>query len=181
MAVSTFSNSILGANPRTLDVLPTVTGTGAPSTLPFTPGFVADGDNGGEWVYCKLTLAAVTSLLDGHVFTIDKDYNASLIATANSPRGQRVGVGRVAAPNTAAGVYGLFVQVGGQAPLQVVATTPKGFTNMETTATPGVLGSPTSSTVGSKFVAAVVIVADNAGAAASVEAILNWPSVDKTN
>lgn len=181
MAVSTFINTLVGGNPKSLDVLPTVTGTGYPSTLPFSPGFVADGDNGGEWVYAKLTLGSTTSLLDGHVFTIDKDYNASLIATANSPRGQRVGVGRVTAAAQPAGVYGLWVQVGGQAPVQVLATTPKGFTNAETTTTPGVLGAPTSATVGSKYVAGLVITADNTGVAGTVEGIINWPTVDKTN
>jgi hypothetical protein len=179
MTTATFINTQFGARPTVLDSAGTLgDGTQIPQ---IKVGSRADGDAGSEFVYCKLTLASTTSLLDGHVYTIDKDFNASLISTSNSPRGQTVGVGRVAAASTPAGTYYLWVQVAGGAPVQVVATTPKANTIMETTATAGVLGAPTSATVGSKAVIGAVITADNSGATGSVEGILNWPSIDKTN
>lgn len=180
MAVATFQVDRFGANPFALEG-PIVAGSGTLGPQ-FTLGDVTDGNAAAEWVYCKLTLASTTTLNVGDVYTWDKDFNASLVSTSASPRGQQIGVGCVAQASVPAGTYYIWLQRSGQALVRVVATTPLANTIMETTSTAGVIGAPTSATVGSKFISGIVLTAANSsGSVAAVEAILSWPLIDKTN
>lgn len=180
MALATYQIDRIGVNPFAVDG-PFVTGSGVLGPQ-FALGEVTDGNSGAEWIYCKLVLGSITTLNIGDVYTWDKDFNLTLIATAASPRGQQVGVGCVAAASLAVGTYFLWVQRSGQALVRVVATTPLANTLMETTATAGVIGAPTSATVSSKAILGMVLTAANAaGAVAAVEGILSWPYIDKTN
>lgn len=180
MSVATFQGDRFGANPFAVEG-PIVAGSGTLGPQ-FSLGVVTDGNAGSEWIYCKLTLGSTTTLNVGDVYTWDKDFNASLISTAASPRGQQVGVGCVAAASQPAGVYYIWLQRSGQALVRVVATTPLANTIMETTATAGVVGAPTSATTTSKFISGMVLTAANSGGSvAAVEAILSWPLIDKTN
>lgn len=179
MTVSKYVTTLLGAVINAVETLPAVTGTGV--VVPqFTPGMVADGDSNGRFVYVKLVLASALSLVDGTFFVLDKDFNASLLSTANSPFGARVGVARATA-ELPIGTHYLWLQTSGGAPAAVVATTPLANTKMETTATAGRTGAPAAATVGSKLITGIVLTAANAGAAASVEAILSGPTVGLTN
>jgi hypothetical protein len=173
MTTATFINAPLGANPTVLYAAGTLgDGTVQPQ---FKLGATAHGDARSKYMFVKLVLASTTTLSDGHVFVIDKDFSASLITTSNATRGQYVGVNRVAAGSTAAGTYYLWAQIEGGAPVQVVATTPVAGALMETTATAGVLGSLATPTTSSKQVVGVVLTAANSGAATSVEAIIAAP------
>jgi hypothetical protein len=180
MTTATYITAPLGANPTVLYAAGTLgDGTVQPQ---FKLGAVAFGDSRSKFMFVKWAPGSTTSLSDGHVFVVDKDFTASLITTSNASRGQYVGVGRVTSASNAAGTYYLWLQIEGGAPVQVVATTPLANTVMETTATAGVLGAPTSATASSKAVNGITLTAANAGAATSVEAIIHVPpSVGVTN
>ena len=145
-----------GCNPFTLKG-PAVSGSGVP--LPqHKPGTRQDGDCEAEFVYCPLSLAAVTSLVDGMMFAIDTDYNAVPLTTASALRGMSVGVGRVAQPNVLAGNYFIWLQIAGHAP--VVANTGTPNAPGETTANAGVANFPNgAATVGAKTVRGVFLMA----------------------
>jgi hypothetical protein len=53
-------------------------------------GHVAYGDAESEWVYCKYTSVSNQVLQPGLLFTVDDDFTATLLTTANSPRGSKV-------------------------------------------------------------------------------------------
>lgn len=179
MTVASIQIDRMGANPFAIEG-PVVLGSGVIAPQ-FKLGEVTDGDAGAEWIYCKLVLASITTLGVGDVYTWDKSFTATLLSTSNSPRGQQVGVGCVALASAPVGTYFIWLQRSGQALVNVVATTPLANTLMETTATAGTVGAPTTPTVTSKLILGAVLTAANAGAATTIEAILSWPTIDKTN
>jgi hypothetical protein len=149
MTVASFQTAIFGANPFNVDGPTGTTGTG--TILPqFLPGHVAYGDAGSEYTYCKLVLGSTTNVLPGQLYYIDDDYNATLLATAASPRGSRVAVCRALAFQLAAGTYYIWLQHAGQAPVAYTTLTANNLT--ETTATAGSCNSPASPTVSSKLI-----------------------------
>ncbi|HLI66317.1 MAG TPA: hypothetical protein VKU90_08115 [Caulobacteraceae bacterium] len=114
-------------------------------------GMVVSGDVGSEFVYAKLVLAAVTDLLPGQVYQLDKDYNASLLTTGNSVLNQEAVVLNVWGPQVPAGTYfGWFQRAGRVAVQTAAASVATGFG--ETTATAGQLKFPAAPTVGAKSV-----------------------------
>lgn len=147
MTIATFQTAIFGCDPKVLEGPSGTTGTGTISPQ-FQLGHVAYGDAGSEYTYCKLVLASATTLLPGQLYYWDDDYALTLLATAASPYGVRVGVGLVNAYSVAAGTYYMWVQHAGQAPVRYTTQT----TNkpVETTATAGAMNSPASATGSSK-------------------------------
>ena len=142
-----------GANPCILygpQVAAGVSNQGTPQPT-WRLGMVVSGDVGSEFVYAKLALAGVTDLLPGQAYQLDKDYNATLLTTANSVLNQEVVVLNVWAPQTAVGTYfGWFQRAGRVAVQTAAASVATGFG--ETTATAGQLKFPASATVGTKSV-----------------------------
>ena len=142
-----------GANPCILygpQVAAGLSSNGAP--LPnWRPGMVVSGDVGAEFVYAKLALASVTDLLPGQAYQLDKDYNATLLTTANSVLNQEVVILNVWAPQTPVGAYFGWFQRAGRASVQAAAASvATGFG--ETTATAGQLKFPATPTAGQKSV-----------------------------
>ena len=156
MTITTYNTADFGANPYVLDG-PAALGSGVIVTN-FKLGHVSWGDSEAEYVYCKLVLAAATTLIPGQAYVIDDDFTATLISTANSPRGSKVMILLVNAPASAqqaAGTYyGWFVRAG-QVPVLAaainVAATAGGLA--ETSATAGSINTPAgAATVGSKLI-----------------------------
>jgi hypothetical protein len=148
-----FQFEVPGASPFSLEG-PVTAGTGQLGPQ-FKPGTtVALGDNGAEFIYCKLVLSGTTTLADGQLYTIDGTFSASLLTTTNSPRGQSVVVGRVNQANVAAGTYYFWVQRAGNAPVVM-----SGSANAlaETTATGGKANFTNSPTVGSKLIVGLYV------------------------
>jgi hypothetical protein len=156
MTVTTYQTLNFGANPFVLDG-PSTLGSGV--ILPnFKLGHVSYGDSELECVYCKLTLAAATTLIPGQAYTIDDDYNATLLSTANSPRGSKVMILMVNAPPAAqqpAGTYfGWFVRAG-KVPVLTNTLTPATAAGglAETSTTAGTINTPAgAATVGAKLI-----------------------------
>jgi hypothetical protein len=102
MTVATFQTAIDGVNPFVVEG-PATLGSGV--IVPqYRLGHVAYGDAESEWVYCKYTSVANQVLSPGLLFTVDDDYTATLLTTANSPRGSKVmvcgvGLGSAASPS----------------------------------------------------------------------------------
>lgn len=156
MTVSTFQTAWFGSNPNVLDGpvgSPTPTGSGV--IVPqFKLGHLAQGDSEAEFIYCKLVLAAATTLIPGQAYVIDDDYNATLLSTANSPRGAKVMFLMVNAPSNAqqpAGTYyGWFLRSG---KFPVLTNTLTVGALAETSATAGTINTPAgAATVGSKLI-----------------------------
>jgi len=147
MALSKVTWDELGASPTTLygpQAAAGVTSNGSPQPQ-FKPGTMVTGD-GGEWVFCTLVLAGTTTLANGQAYVIDRNWVATLITTANSPRGVSVGFGNVSQASVAAGTYYIFLQISGHVGVQFT-----GVANAlaETTATGGLLNftnTPTGTT-----------------------------------
>jgi hypothetical protein len=142
-----------GANPCILYGPQAAAGTSSNGVpLPnWRAGMVVSGDAGSEFVYAKLVLGGVTDLLPGQVYQLDKDYNATLLTTANSVLNQEVVVLTVWAPQTQAGGYFGWFQRAGRASVQAAAASvATGFG--ETTATAGQLKFPAAPTAGQKSV-----------------------------
>jgi len=143
-----------GANPCLL-YGPATSASGSNGTGVIQPqfrlGMIISGDLGAEFVYGKLTLASVTDLLPGQVYQLDKDYNATLLTTANSVLNEEAVVLNVWGPNTAAGAwYGWFQRAGHVAVQAAAASVASGAG--ETTATAGALKFPATPTAGTKSV-----------------------------
>jgi hypothetical protein len=155
LSVSQFTEA--GANPFAVDgPVSGVTGTSIP--LPqIKPGTTAIGDCEATYVYAKLVLASTTTLVPGQAYTFDRDYTASLLTTTNSPRGQSVGVGRVAAV-LVAGAYYLWLQIKGHAP---VVATGSGNALAETTATGGTVNFNNTPTATSKAIVGLYLFQTN--------------------
>ena len=169
MTVATSQTERLGANPFVIDG-PFVAGSGYPAPN-FALGTIAWGPSEAEWVYVKLVLASTTTMQPGMWLQWDKDYNASLLTTANAVIGQRCGV--FAGSNTspavtggnstvtlAAGTYYLWLQRAGQAPA-LMNTVTANLVIAETTTTAGQANAPASATVGTKQITPVSFAAAN--------------------
>lgn len=171
MSVATAQTANFGANPFIIDG-PIVSGTGVLGPQ-FKLGTVSWGESEAEWVYCKLTLASTTTLQPGQFIWWDKDYNATLGTTANTPIGNKCGFfsGGATSPTIAgfnpgsvslvAGVYYLWVLRSGQAPVLASATTVANLVVMETTTTAGQVNCPASPTVGTRQITPVSFSAAN--------------------
>lgn len=170
MTVATSQTERFGANPFVVEG-PIVLGSGIPGPQ-FTVGSLAWGPNEAEWVYCKLTLAATTTLQPGQWMQWDKDYNAILVTTATAVVGSGVGVftgasqspsqsgGPASTVSLLAGVYYVWIQRAGQAP-SLVTTATANLVVAETTATAGLSNAPASPTVTTKQITPVSYSAAN--------------------
>lgn len=171
MSVSKAQTERFGANPFVVEG-PIVLGSGVPAAN-FTLGSVCWGDSEAEWVYCSLALGSTTTLAPGTWMQWDKDYNASLLTTANAVVGQRVGVfsganqaptisgGPAGSVTLAAGTYFIWVQRSGQAASIVTAAVTPNLVIAETTATAGAINAPASPTVTTKQITPVSFSAAN--------------------
>ena len=140
----------------------------------------ARGDSEAEFIYAKFVASGSTTLYDGSLFTLDKDYTATQLTTSNSPRGTSIGVCRYAQV-LAAGTYYLWLQVRGRANVRVSASAAAN-TLMETTATASQGNAPGSPTTGTKvLVNMYLLTAQGSGGAGSTEANLLYPHVGATN
>ena len=101
-------------------------------------GMTVNGDYGAEFVYAKLALAAITDLLPGQAYQLDKDFNATLMTTANSVLNEQVVILNVWGPQTAIGTYYGWFQRAGRCAVQAVAGSIANG-QAETTATAGSL------------------------------------------
>jgi hypothetical protein len=179
MTTTTFQLELPGANPFSLSG-PAVSGSGKPFPEFKYGTTVALGDAGAEFISASLTLGSTTSLTDGQVYVLDKDFAATLLSTANSPRGCEVGVGRVAQANVPAATYGIWLQRAGHVAVQANASAP-GNQLCETTATAGQINAAASPTGGSKLIVGLYLHATNGGSPGTCAANVMWPYVDKTN
>ncbi len=147
-----------GANPCLLYPLGSTTaptaGLGVPQPQ-FRLGMVITGDCGTEFVFAKLVLAGTTDLIPGQAYQMDKDYNATLLATASSVLNEEVVFLNVFQAAVAAGTYyGWFCRAGHLSVAAVAASIAAGFG--ETTATAGSLKFTTlGQTAGTKSVTPV--------------------------
>lgn len=161
MTIATFQTDRFGGNPFAVDGS-SVLGSGV--IVPqFKYGVVSYGDGEAEWVYCKYTSVANLTLLPGTLFTVDDDFNATLLTTANSPRGSKVmvsgiglGYGGASQATVTGSVYGLWLARSGQFP--VAYTTVAALGNLaETTATGGAANFPNAATVSSKLIVGLYV------------------------
>src|SRR3982074_1534837 len=121
MTVATFQTAIDGVNPFVVEG-PATLGSGV--IVPqYRLGHVAYGDAESEWVYCKYTSVSNQVLSPGLLFTVDDDYTATLLTTANSPRGSKVmacgvglGVNGQSVTTVTSSVYYLWLARAGQMP-----------------------------------------------------------------
>lgn len=160
MPVSSFINSIVAAR---------IGPAAADATRLFRLGERATGNENGTFVYASFAAAAA----EGQIVTLNASFAASLVTTTNSPRGQIWGVVRGA---PAAGQFA-WVQVGGQAPVSVLALCAANA-RLNTTATAGTADD--DATTGAKVLDGGVLTAANGGATANVEAILSNPVIGVT-
>lgn len=147
-----------GSNPFKLDG-PVLAGSGVPLPQFRVGTAISLGDAGAEYIYCAITLGGVTTLKDGQLYVLDKDFNVTLLSTANSPRGNSVVVGRVNQAAVAAGSYYGWFQRSGNAP---VVSTGNANAIAETTATAGQANYNNAPTVGSKQIVGLYLFAANA-------------------
>ena len=112
-------------------------------------GMAVNGDVGSEFVFAKLTLAAVTDLLPGQAYQLDANFNATLLTTANSVLNAELVILNVWAPQTPVGAYYAFFQRAGRASVQAAAASIAGG-QAETTTTAGQLKFLTAHTAGTK-------------------------------
>lgn len=160
MAVATSINDILGANPFQID-----------TTRQHRLGQIGRGVNGAEWEYVQFNSGSIVA---GHLVVIDRDFVATTITTAASPRGNRCGV--VMAATASAGTFG-WVQRQGQANIRVLANAAANA-RLNTTATAGILDD--DGTAGSKQIEGIHLQVANGGATANVEGTLNGPIIGVT-
>lgn len=161
MTVATFQTAIDGVNPFTVEG-PAVLGSGV--IVPgFRLGHVAYGDAESEWVYCKYTSVSNQVLSPGLLFTVDDDFTATLLTTANSPRGSKVlvcGVGLGYAGQSVTtvtgSVYYLWLARCGQIPVAYTAVATVGNV-AETTATGGAANFPNALTAAAKQISGLYI------------------------
>lgn len=148
MSITSKQFGLVGSNPFALEgPIGSFNGYPAPSAA---LGAVGLGDCEGEFVFAKLVLDGSTTLKDGQLYVIDRDYTATPLTTSNSPRGLTVGVGRVvAAVAPAAGTYYIWLQRAGHCP---VVATGSGNSAAETTATAGTANFNNTPTTGAKTI-----------------------------
>lgn len=161
MTVATFQTAIDGVNPFVVEG-PSTLGSGV--IVPqYRLGHVSYGDAESEWVYCKYTSVANLTLAPGLLFTVDDEYVATLLTTANSPRGSKVmvcgiglGYGGQSQATVTGSVYYLWLARCGQLP--VAYTTVGTLGNVgETTATGGVANFPNALTTNAKQISGLYI------------------------
>jgi hypothetical protein len=177
MAVATHENTTLGANPFA-GAAQFVAGSGTPGPQ-FGLGQTCKGNKGSEYVHVTFVAASQVTLVDGSVFTIDKDFTATLLSTTNAPRGADIGVRRVAEV-LPAGTYYFWLQIKGRANVLGSASSNANLP-VETTATAGQVNSPASPTVSTKSVQGMFFLTAVGGAAAASEANLLYPYIGATN
>lgn len=176
MAIATrYVGNEAGMTPFVLDGVGSVTGSAG--TIPQqAPGCLITF-GGDEFYYCALNLASTTTLTDGQLYVIDRDYNAALLTTTNALRGLRVGVGRVSQANVPAGSHFIWLQVNGQAPIQASANAAANAAT-NTTATAGQAN--TDNGTGSKLISGLELAVANGASAGTVEGILRRPGIFTT-
>jgi hypothetical protein len=161
MTVATFQTAIDGVNPFVVEG-PATLGSGV--IVPqYRLGHVSYGDAESEWVYCKYTSVSNQVLSPGLLFTVDDDYTATLLTTANSPRGSKVmvcgvglGYGGQSVTTVTGSVYYMWLARAGQMPCAYTTMATAG--NLaETTATGGAANFPNSATVSSKLIVGLYI------------------------
>lgn len=141
-----------------------------PDTVPqFNPGTAARGDQGGLFLYGQATAAIAA----GDFVVFNNSLQASLLTTANSPRGAKIAVARYA---MAANQWGWF-QVEGQAAGRTAAAVAAGA-QLNTTATGGAIDD--DATVGSKRLDNIGILVAAGGATTNTEFVLSQPVVGAT-
>ena len=150
----------------TVDIVGAWTRANPDNVLQFNPGTAARGDQGGLFIYGQ-ALAAVAA---GDFVTFNNNYGASLLSTANSPRGAKVAVARYA---MAATQWGWF-QVEGQAAGRTFAAIAAGA-QLNTTATAGAIDDDAA--VGSKRLENIAILVAAAGATTNTEFQMSQPVV----
>lgn len=161
MTVATFQTAIDGVNPFVAEG-PAVAGSGV--IVPqFRLGHVSYGDAESEWVYCKYTSVANLVLRPGLLFTVDDDFTATLLTTANSPRGSKVlvcgvglGVGGQSQTTVTGSDYYVWLARCGQLPVAYTAVATVGNA-AETTATGGAANFPNALTTSAKQISGLYI------------------------
>jgi hypothetical protein len=129
MTVATFQTAIDGVNPFVVEG-PATLGSGV--IVPqYRLGHVAYGDAESEWVYCKYTSVSNLILQPGVLFTVDDDFTATLLTTANSPRGSKVmvcgvglGYGGQSFTTVTGSVYYVWLARCGQIPVAYTTVAP---------------------------------------------------------
>lgn len=161
MTVATFQTAIDGVNPFVVEG-PATLGSGV--IVPqYRAGHVAYGDAETEWVYCKYTSVSNQTLSPGLLFTVDDDFNATLLTTANSPRGSKVmacgvglGIGGQSQATVTGSVYYMWLARAGQMPIAYTTVATVG--NLaETTATGGAANFPNAATVTAKLITGLYV------------------------
>lgn len=160
MAISSLATSYIGAG----------IGVQTPSTTPqFTIGGRVDGDFGALYIYG----IAGANIAAGDFVVFDRNYSATLLTTANSPRGAKVAVARAALTTGQYGWFQVEGQVGGRTDAAVAANA-----QINTTATGGAVDD--NAAVGSKRIEAIAIPVAAAGATTNTEFTLSSPYVGVT-
>lgn len=156
MAYATKTWSEVGAAPTTLiGPVPTSGNTGGGVPVPqFAPGTMVEGSAKGRWVLATLVLGTTTTLANGQWYVLDRNFTATLLTTANSPRGSSVGVGSVSQASVVAGTYYIWLQIFGHAPSQFTGSAAAAA---ETTATGGLLNFNNTPTSGAKTIGGVTL------------------------
>lgn len=159
MAISSITTDLTGAwTTKNPDLIPQ-----------FNPGQRATGDQGGLFLYGQ----AGAAIAAGDFVRFDNNYAATLLTTANSPRGAKVAVARYA---MAAGNWGWF-QVEGQAPGRTFAAVAANA-QLNTTTTGGAVDDDAA--VGSKRIDNIGILVAAGGATTNTEFALSQPIVGAT-
>lgn len=176
MTVATFINGELGAALSRVDAINVSNGY---PQLPFAAGSTASGNCFSDFVYVVAGsgFGAGTAVVDGSAVVFDGTFAATLAAGTTPKVGQFIGV--IRAPNTIAQGNGFWVQVCGQANIQVAASAAAN-TFLSTTTTAGVLGSAGGAGTTMKMTGIVINTA-NGGTAGPVEGTLNYPQVNAAN
>ena len=133
---------LYGPVASTTSVMASSTGYGSAAIpqMQFRLGTVSQGDYETEWVFCRLVVASTTDYLPGQAYSVDENFNLSLITTtvAASNKNSNVVVGYTFAPATAAGTYYMWVARAGNLAVQAAGSS-TAFGQAETTATAGQL------------------------------------------
>lgn len=153
----------------TVDIVGAWTSKNPDTTPMFNPGTSSRGDHGGLFLYGQ----AGAALAAGDFVVFDNNYSATLMTTANSPRGAKVAVARYA---MASGQWGWF-QVEGQAAGRTAAAIAAGA-QLNTTATGGAIDD--DATGGAKRIDNIGILVAAAGATTNTEFVLSQPVVGAT-
>ena len=163
------------------------TGTPEYPRPPFTPGTLAWGTDGSEWVYCtaSITIAAGSAVL---VSAVPGSWSVALLggaSLASYPIGQPIGVvggssGTLVVPAPASPQTGTYfwVQVAGNCPnVKTVASTTANAQLYDSASTAGSVSSTSPGTASGFQVTGMVITQATGSAAGPNTAYLNNPTV----